>query len=1072
MLTESEPPAGDRVTAVLVSHDGERWLPDTLAALAAQVRPPDRVIAVDTGSQDSSPGLLSGAFGTAALVQAPRGTGLGDAVRLALQLVEPAAFDERTDWVWILHDDCAPAPRALAALLDERSRNPTASVLGPKVVDWDEPKTLREVGLSVDARGFARSGLEPGERDQGQRDGCRAVLAVGTAGMLVRRSTWEHLGGLAPELALYGDDVDFGWRATAAGETVLVVPAAVVRHAAALDQGMRAPSAAGPHPARVRRRHAHFVRLANCGRWELPGVLLAALALAVLTAAGLAAQRRWSAARDEVAALLGLLVRPGMLRSARRRRAAGVRVPARALRPLFLTRRDRVRLALAHRAERGRHPTSHATSPLALPPPAERGPVPAGRAPHAVAPSGRSARGALSTLVAGLALVSLIVHRAALTGPPSTRSLFPALGGSSGLWAAYVGLWHPGPLGVGVTGIAPAWQPLLAVLSTVLFGKPWLAVQLLLLAAMPLAGLGAALVARRVTTSRGLQIAAGGAYALQPAALAAVRGAHVGALVALIGVPPVLSLGAALLTAVPRSHRGRLIATAGLAGAAVAAFTPEVGVAFAVLAVLAAASVLLRATPATHAEARRTALSVLAPVLLAAALLEPWSVSLFAHPGRWLGGFGPGAPPSGSALGPAHLLLVHPPGSAGGPLWVAAPVLLVAFWGLTRVPRRPFAGSAWTVALVGLGVALAAARVSGGGWPGDALVVAGAGVIGAATVAADGAVHRLSHRAFGLAQLGAGIALLGCAVAGVAALAAGLAGGVLSTGGTPVIAALPAFVSSALELHPRARVLVLAPPGPAHAGVRYTLASAGHPSLADEGLRTPGAAAQHLAALVADVLVPAGTDAAAGLATFGVRYVVAARPLPPALSAAVDSQDGLARIVVPTGQQLWRDTVSPAGRALLLAPAVARAATAPRSTDATTGRGPDAGTGIAPQALSFGPSGGQAVLPPGPPGRLVVLASSAGPGWYATAGGRRLVALTAWGWAQAFQVPAAGGRLVVGVDASGRHLELFGELLLCLLALLGAAPARAGHDRWGGPPAGRHDLVRKTGDPGPALAAP
>lgn len=1067
MLTESEPAEGARVITVLVSHDGGRWLPDTLAALAAQVRPPDRVIAVDTGSLDSSPGLLSEALGTSALVQAPRGTGLGDAIRLALQLEEPAP-DERTDWVWILHDDCAPAPGALAALLDEASRHPTVSVLGPKAVDWDEPKTLREVGLSVDARGFARSGLEPAERDQGQRDGSRAVLAVGTAGMLVRRSTWEHLGGLAPELSLYGDDVDFGWRATAAGETVLVVPAAVVRHAAALDQGARAPSAAGPHPARVRRRHAHFVRLANCGRWELPGAVLAALALAVLRAAGLAAQRRWSAATDELAALLGLLARPGTLRSARRRRAVGARVPARALRPLFLTRRERVRLALAHRAERGRHPTSEGV----LPPLAERPPAPGERVPRAATPSGRSSRGALLALVAGLALVSLIVHRAALTGPPSTPALFPALGGSSGLWAAYVGLWHFGPLGVGVTGIAPAWQPLLAVLSSVLFGKPWLAVQLLLLAAMPLAGLGAALAARRLTTSLGLQVAAGGAYALQPAALAAVRGAHLGAVVALIGVPPVLCLGAALLSPAARGRRGRLIAAAGLAGAAVAAFTPEVGVAFAILALLAAASVLLRATPATHAAARRTALSVLAPVLAAAALLEPWSLSLFAHPGRWLGGFGPGATGASAALGPAHLLLVHPPGPAGGPLWVAAPVLLVALWGLTRLPRRPFAGAAWAVGIVGLGVALAATRVTGGGWPGDALVLAGAGVVGAGTVAADGAVRRLSHRAFGFAQFGAGLALLGCAAAGVAALAAGLAGGVLSTGGTPVIAALPAFVSSTLALHPRARVLVLVPPGPAHPGVRYTLASAGHPSLADEGVRTPAPAVRHLADLVADVLVPTGTDAAAGLATFGVRYLVAARPLPPALSAGVESQGGLARIVVPTTQQLWRDTASAAGRALLLAPAAARAATAPSSPDAATGLGPDAGTGVAPQVLSFGPSGGRAVLPPGPPGRLLVLASAAGPGWQGTAGGRRLVAVTAWGWAQAFRVPAAGGRVVVGVQGWGRHLELLGELLLCLFALLGAVPTRASHGRRGGPPAGVHDLLRRTGEPGPVLAAP
>ena len=41
-----------RVTAILVSHDGATWLPQTVAALASQSHPIDRIVAVDTGSTD------------------------------------------------------------------------------------------------------------------------------------------------------------------------------------------------------------------------------------------------------------------------------------------------------------------------------------------------------------------------------------------------------------------------------------------------------------------------------------------------------------------------------------------------------------------------------------------------------------------------------------------------------------------------------------------------------------------------------------------------------------------------------------------------------------------------------------------------------------------------------------------------------------------------------------------------------------------------------------------------------------------------------------------------------------
>src|SRR5512135_1068320 len=73
-----------RVTALLVAHDGERWLPETLEALAAQERPPQLVLAVDTGSTDSTPQLLAAALGSSAVLTLPRETGFGAAVAHAV----------------------------------------------------------------------------------------------------------------------------------------------------------------------------------------------------------------------------------------------------------------------------------------------------------------------------------------------------------------------------------------------------------------------------------------------------------------------------------------------------------------------------------------------------------------------------------------------------------------------------------------------------------------------------------------------------------------------------------------------------------------------------------------------------------------------------------------------------------------------------------------------------------------------------------------------------------------------------------------------------------------------------
>ena len=76
------------VTAVLVAHNGERWLPRTLAALDAADRPPDRLIAVDTGSRDATVSLLDRALGTSSVVSLPASTGFGAAIQAGLEAAE------------------------------------------------------------------------------------------------------------------------------------------------------------------------------------------------------------------------------------------------------------------------------------------------------------------------------------------------------------------------------------------------------------------------------------------------------------------------------------------------------------------------------------------------------------------------------------------------------------------------------------------------------------------------------------------------------------------------------------------------------------------------------------------------------------------------------------------------------------------------------------------------------------------------------------------------------------------------------------------------------------------------
>jgi GT2 family glycosyltransferase len=183
------------VTAILVTHDGAMYLPKTVASIGSQTRQVDHLIAVDTGSLDSSRELLKNA--KISVKDAPRTTGFGTAVSSVvaeLGEVEEGAIE----WLWLLHDDSAPAPNALAALIAAVVERPTVAIAGPKIRGWHNQNFLLESGVSIAGNGARWTGLEIREYDQGQHDGIRDVLAVSTAGMFIRRDIFEELVDLIP----------------------------------------------------------------------------------------------------------------------------------------------------------------------------------------------------------------------------------------------------------------------------------------------------------------------------------------------------------------------------------------------------------------------------------------------------------------------------------------------------------------------------------------------------------------------------------------------------------------------------------------------------------------------------------------------------------------------------------------------------------------------------------------------------------------------------------------------------------------------------------------------------------
>ncbi|MFE5598515.1 glycosyltransferase [Streptomyces coelicoflavus] len=1041
------------VTAVLVAHDGARWLPDALAGLLGQERPVQYAVAADTGSADDSSRLVADALGDERVLHLARRTGFGQAVEEATRtapvltpedlpyLRRPSGWDpvtrswrddaydlpelphgEPVQWLWLLHDDCAPEPDALAQLLRvvdteyELGRDDVA-VVGPKLRGWYDRRQLLEVGISIANSGRRWTGLDRREQDQGQHDHVRTVLSVSTAGMLIRRDVFERLGGFDRRLPLMRDDVDLCWRAHAEGLRVLVAPEAVVRHAEAASRERRAVDCAGrttASPHKVDKAGAVHTLLVNVRTAALPWVLLRVVLGTLLRTVAYLVGKVPGQALDEIRGLLGVLLRPERIVAGRRERGRP-QVEKDVLRPLFPPPGATIRATVEQvagdlfgssdaeaAAGAGRHGGGIESGPggddadfLEI---------------EQFARLKRIARKPGPVLFLVLLLVSLAACRALLGGGAlAGGALLPAPAGAGELWSRYVDAWHT--VGTGGTASAPPYLAILATFASVLLGSTGLAVTLLLVCSVPLAGATAYFASRPLVPSRLLRAWAAVAYAFLPAATGALAGGRIGTAVLAVLLPLVARAGVAASGLANSSGvRGSWRATwaYALLLTVTTAFTPVV---WPVALVLGLGVLVLRRAEIT-AYGPRFLAQLGTPLLL----LAPWSLSLLPF-----GFFDEAGLEYGSSAASALDLLGASPGGPGtvGGLFLFG-IVLAALAALLRSERQPAVRTAWAVALVALVFAVLSNRSA---WAGPATLVYGIALLSAAALGADGARFRVAEQSFGWRQPVAALIALASALGPLIAAVGWMIGGADGPVERRDPVQVPAFVAEESHTRDQARTLVLDSDSAAHVG--YMLVRGSGARLGDGELASGDGGNSTLDKVVANLVAGSGADQADQLGGFAVRYVLVHKGAPREVTRVLDATPGLSRLSQQDGSGLWRVDQE-----------VARATV-------VAGEESDAGKSGEPVPVAAGPVEIHTDIESGPDGRVLRLADTAAEGWTATLDGKPLTRTTVDGWAQGFELPASGGRLDVTYEAPFTHTAwLWVQGLLGLVLVVLALPGR------------------------------
>ncbi|WAB81857.1 glycosyltransferase [Microcella daejeonensis] len=885
------------MTAVLVARRGGATLEQTLLGLAEQSRPPDRLLIVDATDDEAATRALADARPTM-FVSAAHGASFGDDIARAVEaLPDPettsSPYGGVEEWLWLLRHDTAPDPRALERLLGAVEVAPSVAVAGPKQMDAAAPTVIIEFGETLTRTG-ASAALAERELDQGQHDRTSDVLAIGEAGMLVRRSVFTAVGGFDPALPSVDAALDLCVRIRLAGHRVVGVPLARVFVAEGTAEFARAHV-----PRRIvhrwRRAAQLHRRLVYAPAVAVPLHWLSLVPLAVLRSFGHLLAKQPTRVAGEIAAAVVVAFSGARVPAARRRlaRARVAGITGDALAPLRMPPAEvRRRRAIARDARIGRAEDVAPPRPDFLP--------------------GGALVVALLAGVSAVAFSPLLGAASLLGGATAPLAPDPAA-----LWA-----------GMLATADAPAdpFAFVLALLGVLTPWQPSLALGVLWVAAMPLAGLGAWWLAAGLVRRRGPAAAAALLWGVAPALLVPLIAGRPAAVIALIALPWLL----AAAHRAPRSWSAT--AAAGLLTVIVGGSAPSL-----VPALLVAWLAWMAINPrrAGRLLTLIVPLGAVAAPLVVAQLWRGSPLALLADPGIVAA---PGEPaPTGLLLGWPDLALAIGPLQSilpqdAPPLLVAivlgallAPLPLLALLGLA-LPRGGRAVLPLAIGALGLVSAVLASGVSLTTLDGRAVPLDVAPALGLYWL---GLLVGVAVALDGLRRAGAVPGLI-ATIAGVAAVAPLLAAPL--TGLAEVRAAevrtLPAIVAASAADDPRQATLVLTPAGDG-LGARLEL-GAGRTLAESRTVRTTGPAAEdarEVAELAANLAAASGRDAAPALAELDVRFVLLAPALAPvgedgaavptapladpaAVSAALDATDALVPVGDTDAGRLWRVTAT------------------------------------------------------------------------------------------------------------------------------------------------------------------
>jgi GT2 family glycosyltransferase len=209
------------VTAVVCNYNGEGYLEECLRSVLAQR--PDEVLLIDDASTDASVALVRARFPEVTVHVLAQNRGPCAARNAGMRAARHA-------WVLAVDNDAVLEPDVLAKLRAALEAHPEACLAQPRSVHFDEPTRVH-----YDGGGFHYLGLIALRNfhvplAEAEGEGVLPADALIGICALLERDVVLARGGYDEELFYLAEDLDLSLRLRLAGERLLSVEDALVRH--------------------------------------------------------------------------------------------------------------------------------------------------------------------------------------------------------------------------------------------------------------------------------------------------------------------------------------------------------------------------------------------------------------------------------------------------------------------------------------------------------------------------------------------------------------------------------------------------------------------------------------------------------------------------------------------------------------------------------------------------------------------------------------------------------------------------------------------------------------------------